>query len=162
MKKAITILMLVLLTAISCKKAEEIPTPAEQLEIDIAKIQEFLVLNNLTAQSTLSGLHYIISEAGHADDYPDLDDEVQVHYKGFYIDSGGIFDQNLDDEDPSPFLLSNTIAGWREGMQLFNIGAKGMLLIPSGLAYGPYPPSGVKPNAVMVFEIELLDIIHHN
>lgn len=162
MKKIFPIIVLIMLTAFSCKKGEEVPTPEEQWEIDIAIIEEFLELNDLSAQRTLSGLHYIISEEGPVDDFPDLNDEIKVHYKGFYIDSGSIFDQNLDEEDPDPFLLSNTIAGWREGMQLFNRGAKGMLLIPSGLAYGPYPPNGVKPNAVMVFEVELLDIIHHN
>lgn len=159
MKKIIPILTLimVLFTISSCKKSEDMLTAAEQLKVDIEIIQNFIALNNLDAQSTNSGLHYVITEEGHGDDYPSLQDEVKVRYKGFYASDGGIFDQNLDVGNPTPFVLANTIEGWREGIPYFKKGAKGMLLIPSGLAYGPYPPPGVNANAVMIFEIELLD-----
>lgn len=156
MKKIIPILIIALFSMQSCKKSDDMLTPAEQLEIDIQLIEDFIALNNLDAQRTNSGLHYVITEEGRSEDYPTLQDKVKVHYKGFYIGSGAIFDETEDNE-PLTILLSNTIDGWREGIPYFNKGAKGMLLIPSGLAYGPYPPPGVQANAVMVFEIELLD-----
>ncbi len=157
MKKLIPILIIVLITSIACNKSDEMLTPAEQLEIDIELIEDFIELNELNAQSTSSGLHYVITEEGAGTEHPTLDHQVKVHYKGFYLSDGGVFDQNLDVEDPDAFELANTIEGWREGIPLFTKGGKGMLLIPSGLAYGPYPPSGVNANAVMIFEIELLD-----
>ena len=156
MKKLIPVLIIVLLAAISCGKSDEMLTPAEQLEIDLEQIQEFIELNDLTVQSTSSGLHYVITEEGTENEHPTLDDRVSVYYKGFYISSGAIFDQT-NDGSPLTIELANTIEGWREGIPKFTKGSKGMLLIPSSLAYGPYPPTGVNANAVMVFEIELLD-----
>ena len=156
MKKIIPILIIAFLSMQSCKNSDDMLTPAEQLEIDIQLIENFITINNLDAQRTNSGLYYVITEAGRGEDHPGLQDKVKVHYKGYYIDSGAIFDETEADE-PLTILLSNTIEGWKEGIQYFTKGAKGMLLIPSGMAYGPYPPMGVKANAVMVFEIELLD-----
>ena len=40
----------------------------------------------------------------------------------------------------------------------FNKGAKGKIYIPSSLGYGPSGAGGViPPNAVLIFEIEVLD-----
>ncbi len=156
MKKIIPILFIILFITQSCKKEEDMLTSAEQLKLDVELIKDYIATNNLNAHQTNSGLHYVITEEGHGSDYPTLQDKVKVHYKGFYLNTGGIFDQTSADE-PLTILLGNTIKGWKEGIPYFNKGAKGMLLIPSGLAYGPYPPLGVTPNAVMVFEIELLD-----
>ena len=55
MKKLIPILIIVILTALSCNKSGDMLTPAEQLDIDIEKIEEFLELNDIEAQRTLSG-----------------------------------------------------------------------------------------------------------
>ncbi len=148
--------MLVLILLVSCNK-EDMLTPNEQFEVDLKLIQDYLTKNNLTAQQTNSGLHYIVTEEGSGTDYPTINDKIKVHYKGFYIDSEEVFDQNFDISDPNSFELARTIKGWREGIPLFKRGAKGMLLIPSILAYGPYPENGIKPNATLVFEIELLD-----
>ncbi|PKP35595.1 MAG: peptidylprolyl isomerase [Bacteroidetes bacterium HGW-Bacteroidetes-17] len=157
MKKIIPILIIVFITVISCSKNKEELSPAEQLKIDIALIEGYLVSHNLTAQKTSSGLFYLITEEGTGSEHPTVNDRVKVHYRGYYLESGVVFDQNFDNDYPTPFLLANTIKGWREGIPLFTKGAKGMLFIPSGLAYGPYPESGIEPNAVLIFEIKLLD-----
>ncbi len=43
---------------------------------------------------------------------------------------------------------------------MFEEGGKGKLIIPSSLAYGQNPPQGspIKPNSILVFDIELLKI----
>jgi len=155
MKKIIPIFIIALFSLISCKKDDDMKS--KQLKLDIELIEGYLLSHNLTAQKTASGLFYVITEQGIGSEHPTFDDRVKVHYKGYYLDSGVVFDQNFDDDFPTPFLLANTIDGWREGIPLFNKGAKGMLLIPSGLAYGPDPENGIKANAVLIFEIKLLD-----
>jgi FKBP-type peptidyl-prolyl cis-trans isomerase len=50
------------------------------------------------------------------------------------------------------------IAGWREGLQLFGKGGKGTLFIPSQLAYGNTPMSGIPANSVLIFDIHLINI----
>jgi FKBP-type peptidyl-prolyl cis-trans isomerase FkpA len=156
MKKIIPILIIALFATFSCGKSEEVLSNAEQLEIDLPIIQRFLTENNLTAQSTSSGLHYIITEQVDGSDKPTLNHKITVHYKGYYIDTKEVFDQT-EEGIPYTTLLARTIDGWREGIPFFTKGSKGMLIIPSRLAYGPYPEVGIKPNAILVFEIELLD-----
>ena len=119
----------------------------------VPDIEEYLVENSLTAQSTSSGLHYIIEEEGTGGN-PTLSDEVTVFYKGYYLD-GKTFDQT--GADPISFPLQNVILGWQEGIPLFQKGGKGILLIPPELGYGSTPPSGIRKNAVLVFEVELVD-----
>ena len=41
------------------------------------------------------------------------------------------------------------------------VGSKYIVWVPSELGYGPQPPRGssIKPNSLLKFEIELLDIV---
>ncbi|MBI5915748.1 MAG: FKBP-type peptidyl-prolyl cis-trans isomerase [Bacteroidetes bacterium] len=146
-----SILLLSAIFATGC--LDDPVTPQEQFEKDIEKIQEYLADNNLTADSTASGLHYITEVEG-TGGHPTIDDDVTVFYKGYYLD-GKVFDQT--GTDPVTFPLKNVIFGWQEGIPLFQKGGKGKLFLPSGLAYGPTPPPGVRKNAVMIFEVELVD-----
>ena len=124
--------------------------------LDQIKIQQYLTENNLTAEVTASGLHYIIEEPGVGNAYPVLTDLVEVFYKGYLL-TGSVFDQTST--DPAVFQLSGVIDGWKEGIRLFKKGGKGKLFIPSDLAYGASPPSGsgIPANGVLVFDIELKD-----
>ncbi len=128
-------------------------SPEEQLVKDLDKIQDYLTDNNLTAQSLPSGLHYIIDVPG-SSEHPTLADQVTVHYKGYFLD-GDVFDQTSG--TPITFSLGGVIEGWQQGITLFGKGGKGVLLLPSYLAYGTNPPSGIPKNAVMIFDVELVD-----
>ena len=127
--------------------------PEKQHTDDVKAIQNYLSDKNLNAQSTASGLHYIIEVEGQ-DGHPSLQDSVEVTYKGYYLD-GTVFDESKN--GPIVFKLSRVIAGWQEGIQLFKKGGQGKLFLPSNLAYGPNPPPGVRANAVMAFDVTLLD-----
>ncbi|HEY2760919.1 MAG TPA: FKBP-type peptidyl-prolyl cis-trans isomerase, partial [Pirellulales bacterium] len=49
--------------------------------------------------------------------------------------------------------------GWTEALQLMKVGDKWQLFIPSKLAYGENGAGGdIGPNAVLVFDVELLDV----
>ncbi|MFQ5447621.1 MAG: FKBP-type peptidyl-prolyl cis-trans isomerase [Saprospiraceae bacterium] len=136
----------------ACKKDNSL-TPEEQLAKDTALIQQYLTGNGLAAESTASGLHYIIEEEG-SGGHPTVDNEVSVLYKGYFLD-GTVFDQTQG--QPITFPLSQVIAGWQEGIPLFQKGGKGVLLLPSTLAYGQFPPPGIPKNAVLIFDVELVD-----
>ncbi|MEO1260522.1 MAG: FKBP-type peptidyl-prolyl cis-trans isomerase [Bacteroidota bacterium] len=129
--------------------------PGKQSCLDEIKINQYLTENSLMADSSTTGLRYIIEDEGIGNAKPTLADEVTVDYKGYLLD-GTVFDEPAD---PVEFQLSGVIAGWREGIQLFKKGGKGMLFIPSSLGYGTQPPTGsnIPPNAALVFEIELID-----
>ena len=90
---------------------------------------------------------------------PTAADTVKVHYTGKLID-GTTFDSSVDRGQPISFPLSGVIKGWTEGLQLMKVGGKSRLVIPSNLAYGPNgSPPTIPPNATLVFDVELLDIV---
>jgi|688.fasta_scaffold27805_2 FKBP-type peptidyl-prolyl cis-trans isomerase FkpA len=140
-------------------EADQKKASAEQDKKDEVTIQEYITKNNLAMQKTPSGIYYQIEKPGN-DKHPTLANEVEVHYKGTLLD-GTVFDSSYDRKEPAKFPLGNVIKGWREGIPLFGEGGKGKLIIPSSLAYGanPQPGSPIKPNSVLLFEVELLRIV---
>ena len=83
-----------------------------------------------------------------------------MHYTGWTTD-GNRFDSSRERGNPAEFSLRGVIAGWTEGLQLMKVGSKYKFVIPSDLAYGPNPRRGspIPPNATLIFEVELLDIV---
>jgi FKBP-type peptidyl-prolyl cis-trans isomerase FkpA len=61
-----------------------------------------------------------------------------------------------------PLGQSKVIKGWDEGLQLLNKGAKAVFVIPSALAYGDQASPQMQPYTPLVFDIEMVDIIHPN
>jgi len=108
-------------------------------------------------QTTKSGLQYKVLTAG-AGKKPSKDDTVKVHYKGTLTD-GTEFDSSYSRNQPAEFPVTRVIPGWTEALQLMPIGSKYQLYIPSDLAYGENPRPKIPANSVLVFEVELLDIV---
>jgi FKBP-type peptidyl-prolyl cis-trans isomerase len=108
---------------------------------------------------TPSGLQYQIVQDGQGTP-PKSTDTVRVHYKGTLID-GTEFDSSYSRNQPATFPLDGVIKGWTEGLQLVKPGGKIKLFIPSELAYGENgaPGSPIGPNSVLVFDIELLEVV---
>lgn len=124
-----------------------------------AKGDEFLVKNKAKAgvQTTASGLQYEIVKEG-TGAQPVDGDEVTVHYTGTLVD-GTKFDSSVDRGEPAKFNVNQVIPGWTEAMKLMKVGAKYKLTIPSELGYGPRGARpAIPPNAVLQFEVELLDV----
>ncbi|MBN2635048.1 MAG: FKBP-type peptidyl-prolyl cis-trans isomerase [Prolixibacteraceae bacterium] len=108
--------------------------------------------------TTESGLQYeIITEGTGAK--PTEEDQVEVHYHGTNID-GTIFDSSVERGEPVTFGVTQVIPGWTEALQLMPAGSKWKVYIPANLAYGEQSPSpDIKPNSVLIFEVELLNIV---
>lgn len=139
---------------ISCQKDDGDNEPidySEQNEIDIIN---YIETNNLDATRSNSGLYYVILEEGEGAQ-PSSNSNVTVNYKGYYL-NGNIFDQS--NEDGITFGLQQVISGWTEGITYFNEGGKGILLIPSKLAYGSNDYNGIPGGSVLIFDIELLNV----
>lgn len=86
--------------------------------------------------------------------------QVSVHYTG-WLTNGTKFDSSKDRNEPFGFRLGGgqVIAGWDRGVAGMRIGGKRKLTIPAHLGYGARGAGGViPPNAVLVFEVELLGV----
>ncbi len=87
-------------------------------------------------------------------------DKVSVHYTGWLTD-GTKFDSSLDRGQPFSFTVGagQVIAGWDQGLLGMKAGGKRKLTIPANLGYGGQGvPGTIPPNAILIFEIELLKI----
>jgi FKBP-type peptidyl-prolyl cis-trans isomerase FkpA/FKBP-type peptidyl-prolyl cis-trans isomerase FklB len=106
--------------------------------------------------TTESGLQYQVITEG-TGEKPTAVDTVEVHYTGWLLD-GTQFDSSVDRGKPFTTALNSVIPGWTEGVQIMPKGSKYIFWIPSELAYGERGNYNIKPNSVLKFEIELLDV----
>jgi len=104
-----------------------------------------------------SGMQYLVMKEG-TGAKPVSTDKVRVHYHGTLTD-GTVFDSSVERGEPAEFGVTQVIQGWVDALQLMPVGSKWKLFIPSNLAYGPQGPPSIGPNQVLVFEVELLDIV---
>lgn len=108
-------------------------------------------------KTTESGLQYEVLAVGTGES-PRADDTVLVHYEGRLAD-GTVFDSSIARGQPAAFGVGDVIPGWTEGLQLMQPGGKMRFTIPPELGYGASGAGGViPPNAVLVFDVELLAI----
>ena len=88
---------------------------------------------------------------------PTPTDKVKVHYTGTLV-SGKVFDSSAQ-RGPAEFPLNGVIKCWTEALQKMKVGGKAKVVCPSDIAYGPNGNAGIPGNAVLTFEVELLDIV---
>lgn len=104
-----------------------------------------------------SGLQYEVLVAGEGAK-PSADDQVRTHYHGTLLD-GTVFDSSYERGQPAEFPVGGVIAGWVEALQLMGTGSKWRLHVPSELAYGAQGVGSIPPHSVLVFDVELLEIL---
>lgn len=119
-------------------------------------IQEFLAENNITAIKDTSGIYYQILTAGTGTSVTTTSATVKVAYQGRLL-TGTVFDQ-ASTGSPASLVLNNTIQGWIKGVPLIVKGGKIRLFIPSRFAYGERGRDRIPPNAILDFDIELIDV----
>ena len=136
------------------KKMEE--AAAMQKEADDI-FAAFLQANGIKAQPQESGLVYVCTKKGKGPK-PGYKQTVKVHYTGKLLD-GRVFDSSIERGEPIAFQLGvgQVIPGWDEGIALMSKGEKGILYIPSNLAYGPRQAGElITPYSNLIFEVELV------
>ena len=107
--------------------------------------------------TTDSGMQYEVLRTGEGPS-PTLDQSVRLHYMGTLID-GTEFDSSYEGE-PVVFGVGQLITGFTEALTLMQAGSHFRVVLPPDIAYGPSGSGGgIGPNATLIFEIELLEIV---
>ena len=85
-------------------------------------------------------------------------DILTVHYVGS-LSNGRVFDSSRDRDTPFTFQLGvgQVIRGWDEGLIGMRVGGKRLLAIPPEYGYGDQSVGTIPANAVLIFEVELLN-----
>jgi peptidylprolyl isomerase len=109
------------------------------------------------AVTTPSGLKYVVVEEG-TGDTPKKGTVVTVHYTGKLL-NGKKFDSSYDRKQPIDFPVGTgqVIKGWDEALLSMKKGEKRVLIIPANLGYGPSGRGPIPPNAIMVFDVEMVN-----
>lgn len=136
-------------------ESEDIPDPNEQLQSDIAAIDNYLAANNINAVEHSSGIRYVIWRDSSGTNSATLDSCVTANYAGKLMSNGLEFDKGTN----ISFPLNSVIDGWRIGIPLLTVGDSATLYIPSGYAYGyyGYPPE-IPSNANLIFNVAVKNV----
>jgi FKBP-type peptidyl-prolyl cis-trans isomerase FkpA len=145
-------------------KTQLATTDAEQMKTDDAILKDYMTKNNIVATKSDLGVYVSLTDPGTGDNL-DKNSIAEIKYTGKTLDDS-VFDSNIDpkfghtdalDVDMGEFRM---IPGWIDGLKLMKKGSKGLLLIPSSLAYGKTGQMPrIKPNANLVFNVEVVDVI---
>ena len=123
-----------------------------------AQGEAFLAKNKSApgVKTTASGLQYQVITQG-TGARPGPNDTVQIDYTGTFV-NGQVFDASAKHNPPGPasIPLAGVIPGFREGLQLMQVGGHYKLFIPASLAYGAEPQPPMPPNATLIFDVTLL------
>lgn len=101
-------------------------------------------------ETTDSGLRYRVITEGEGES-PDASSTVVTNYVGTLINGA-----EFDSRESASLILSAMIDGFSEGLQLMTPGSTYEFLIPPNLGFGENSPG--YPNAVLMFEVELLSV----
>jgi FKBP-type peptidyl-prolyl cis-trans isomerase len=147
-------LLFALAAAGACVRAPATP--------DASKAGRAFMIRNATAPGvhlTRSGLQYRILHSGPATGLrPKPADEVKVNYEGKLLD-GQVFDSSYARGMPVVMTLRDLVPGWIEALQLMRPGDQWQLYVPPSLGYGDRGAGPIPPGAVLVFKIELIDVL---
>lgn len=164
MKKYLIVSSLCLLL-IACGKKESANVPQDTVGIPPPPMPPPSRSENIKRGDTTitpSGLMYIDIRVGKGES-PKQGQQVTVNYTGQLV-NGTVFDSNVDPKfgHVKPFTtaigVGQVIPGWDEGLMTMKPGGKRKLIIPSDLAYGAMGQGAIPPDAMLIFDVELIEI----
>ncbi|MBL7702199.1 MAG: FKBP-type peptidyl-prolyl cis-trans isomerase [Ferruginibacter sp.] len=137
-----------------------------QLDAEIKVIEAYLAKNNIKATKTKWGTYVAVTTEGTGEKLSAKDIAV-VNYTGRTLDSGKVFDSNIDPKfqhvQPMEVALGElggSILGWNDAILQLKKGSKATVYIPATLGYGETGNAPkIKPGENLVFDIEVTDVM---
>jgi len=156
--KKLNILLILVVLSFGCSDNNIIDpiSEAEQLEIDLDLIDNWLADSSITnVLEHPTDIRYTINKQG-TGLKAQVADVLRVKYEGRFLDTGLVFDSN----DSFDFVLNSgsIILGWFYMLQEMREGDEFTIYIPSKYAYGTRGNGSIPPNTVIVFDVELIRV----
>lgn len=137
-----------------------------QLDAESKVIEAYLAKNNIKATKTKWGTYVSITTEGTGEKLS-IKDIATVNYTGRTLDSGKVFDSNVDPKfqhvqpmDVNLGELGGSILGWPDAILQLKKGSKATAYIPATLAYGDGGNGDrIRPGANLIFDIEVTDVM---
>jgi peptidylprolyl isomerase/FKBP-type peptidyl-prolyl cis-trans isomerase FklB len=152
------------LSVAACQKPGGAPK-AEQAQVSepTPEVKAFLdkTAGEEGVKSLSDGILYKVVRSGPAAGLkPAVGDEIKVHYEGKLID-GTVFDSSYERGQPAAMPLEHLIPAWEKALPQMRPGDEWILYVPPAQGYGAEgtPGGEIPPNSVLVFRIELLDVL---
>ena len=153
-----TLLLFIPALMISCGGEESEAEGEEKGYVETEYDKEIAVWlkdKDWTPERKESGLYLYVEEEG-SEEKPTLESFLTLNYEGYLLD-GTRFDGTGGEPTSFGFPVSGLIEGWQEGIPYLGKGGKGKLVIPPDLGYGDQPAGIIPANAILYFEIEIID-----
>jgi FKBP-type peptidyl-prolyl cis-trans isomerase FkpA len=123
---------------------------------EAAAIQAYASANGIAATAHASGIYYQVVTPG-TGPVASPTSKIFVKYTGRFISNNSIFDEQTN-STLTGWTLGGLIPGWQIGIPLIQEGGTIKLIIPSSLAYGCRGYNTIPGDAVLYFQIELVDV----
>lgn len=148
-KNILVLVLLVILIGFTVFAVENLKTPSLSGSEKVADIPK-----------DISGLKIKLLQYGTGDRKVQSGDYILIRYEG-KLQNGTVFASNMEQEEPSGFYIGKgeTIEGWDKGLIGMRKNEKRKLTVSPELAYGSTGLTGVPANAILTYEIHLLDIV---
>jgi FKBP-type peptidyl-prolyl cis-trans isomerase len=142
---------------ISPKQRAEIKKDASA-ENNLIVGEKFLASNKARKEVTSlsSGVQYRVISAGKGKHKPTDSSTVVCRYQGKFID-GTVFEK-ADGKKLSTLKVAGLVPGLQEAVKNMTTGSKWEIVVPPKLGYGDKGHRDVAPNAVLIYEMEIVSI----
>ncbi|MCB9308628.1 MAG: FKBP-type peptidyl-prolyl cis-trans isomerase [Lewinellaceae bacterium] len=124
-------------------------------DIEIETIQTYVAENKLAIDTSYNDVFIHFDNYGDTAEHMSDASYVTMKYVGFYLDNE-VFDSTATNQ-PVTIKLSSLISGLQLGLVHFGKGGSGYLFIPSYLGFDNKPPYGMRKNAILAYQVEILD-----
>lgn len=154
MKKHLCIAVLgILLVFLGCKKNDDCnPNPPAN---EAPQILAYANANGMTVTAHSSGLFYQIISQG-SGSTASLNSKIYITYTGKLLDGTEFDKQTIP--NVNGWALGGLIQGWQIGIPLIQKGGHIKLIVPSALGYGCQPHNTLPGDAILYFDITLVDV----
>jgi len=132
----------------------------KSMEKEVQKIDSMLAARREPFAITGPGIRYTILKQG-SGSFPQQGDSVFFRYEVTYLDGttppGEV---GRSGDKPKSFVMGSksVFESWQESISLLKEHGTGIFYIPSSLAFGSSESHGIKPNAILIVSIQLVDL----